>query len=95
MPTDEQMKEAINNLAAHDNKVDYIITHAAPEHTMCIFHPEHIYEKPLNNFLEWVRESVEYRHWWFGHLHRDEDLWRHQTVLWFDLRNMANNERID
>ena len=33
--------------------------------------------------------------WWFGHLHRDEDLWKHQTVLWFELRNMANNERMD
>ncbi len=95
LPTDVQMKEAIENLAEHNNEVDYIVTHAAPEETMCVFHPDHIYEKPLNNFLEWVRENVKYRHWWFGHLHRDEDLWRHQSVLWFELRNMENNERVD
>lgn len=95
MPSDEEMKEGIHNLKKHDYKVDYIITHAAPEETMNIFHPNHEHEKPLNNFLEWVRENVEYKHWYMGHLHRDEDVWRHQTILWFDVRNMENNEQLD
>lgn len=62
---------------------------------MNIFHPDHIHEKPLNNFLEYIRETVEYRHWYFGHLHQDEDLFRHQTVLWFQLRDMLTNEIIE
>lgn len=95
MPTDAEMKEAIDNLGRVDNKVDYIFTHAAPEETMCIFHPNHPEEKPLNNFLEWVCENVTYRHWYMGHLHRDEDVWRHQTILWFDVRNIETNELID
>lgn len=92
MPTDDEMKEAVKNLERHNNKVDYIVTHTAPEDTMNIFHPYHEEEKPLNNFLEWVRENVEYKHWYMGHLHRSEDLWRHQTILWFQLRNMVTNE---
>lgn len=95
MPTDAEMKEAIDNLERVNNKVDYIFTHAAPEETMCIFHQNHPEEKPLNNFLEWVRENVEYRHWYMGHLHRDEDVWRHQTILWFDVRNIETNESIE
>lgn len=95
MPSDYEMKEAIKNLERHDNKVDYIITHAAPEDTMNIFHPYHPEEKPLNNFLEWIREYIEYKHWYMGHLHRDEDLWRHQTILLFELRNMETNEAIE
>lgn len=95
MPTDDEMKEAIANLKRYDNKVDYIITHAAPEDTMSIFHPYHPEEKPLNNFLEWIRENVEYKHFYMGHLHRDEDIWRHQTILWFQLRNMITNEIIE
>ena len=94
MPTDLEMKEAADNLAKHNNEVDFILTHAAPEDTMNIFHKYHPNEKALNNFLEWVRENVKYRHWWFGHLHLDEDLWRKQTVLWFSVRNMINNEDI-
>lgn len=95
MPTDAEMKEAIDNLAKHDYKVDYIITHAAPEDTMNLFYPNHQEEKALNNFLEWVREVTTYRHWYFGHLHEDKDLYRNQTVLWFDVRNMETNESIE
>lgn len=95
MPTDSEMKEAIENLKRYDNKVDYIITHTAPEDTMNIFHPYHPEERPLNNFLEWVRENIEYKHWYMGHLHRDEDLWRHQTILLFELRNMETNEVVE
>lgn len=95
MPTDEEMKEAALNLEKHKFKVDYIITHTAPEDTMSLFHPNHLEEKPLNNFLEWVRENVTYTRWYFGHLHQDIDLWRNQTVLWFQLRNMETNEIVE
>lgn len=92
MPSNDDFKEAISNLEKHDYKVDYIITHAAPEDTMNLFFPNHEDEKPLNNFLEWVRENTTYTHWWFGHLHKDFDLPRNQTVLWFQLRRMDTNE---
>lgn len=50
-----------------------------------------VYEMPLNGFLEYIREKAKYKHWFMGHLHRDEDVWRHQTILWFYLRNMEDN----
>lgn len=88
MPTDAEFIEANKNLDIHNREVDYIITHAAPEETMNIFHPNHYEEKPLNNFLEYVRESVRYKHWYMGHLHRDEDVWKHQSILWFNIRQL-------
>ena len=91
LPSEEEYDEAINNLEKCNNKVDYIITHAAPEDTMSVFHKDHLEELKLNFFLEWVRENVEYRHWYFGHLHQDADLWRNQTVLWFQIRNVETN----
>ena len=95
MPSDGEMKEAIRNLEKNDYAVDYIITHVAPEDTMSIFHPFHEEEKRLNNSLEWIRENTRYKHWFFGHLHRDEDLWRKQTVLWFEIRNIETNQAIN
>ena len=95
MPTDDEMKEAISNLAKCNNKVDYIITHTAPDDTMSLYHPDHTKEKPLNNFLEWVRENVEYKHWYMGHLHLDTDMWRNQTILWFDVREVESNKSIE
>lgn len=94
MPVDAEYKEAIENLKLHDNKVDYIITHAAPEETMNLFYPNHADERPLNNFLEWIRETVSYKRWYFGHLHEDRDLLRAQTLLWFCVRRMDTNEII-
>lgn len=94
MPTEEEMKNAVSNLKKNGLSVDYIVTHAAPEETMNIFHPEHHEEKNLNVFLEWIRENINYKHWYMGHLHRDEDLWRHQSILWFQVRNMETNEPI-
>ncbi len=55
MQTDVEFKKAIDNLGEKHFQLDYIITHTAPEETMNIFHPFHEEEKPLNNFLEWVR----------------------------------------
>ena len=95
MPSEEEYDQAWKNLQDHGWRGDYILTHAAPEETMCIFHPVHREEERLNLFLEWIREKVDYRHWWFGHLHRDEDLWRHQTALYMDVRDMYRNERIE
>lgn len=95
MPTDQEMKIAITNLQEHGNEVDYILTHTGPEDTMSILRMHCQEEKPLNNFLEWVRENVKYKHWYFGHLHQDQDLWRNQTVLWFEVRNMETNEVIE
>ena len=59
---------------------------------MCLFHPEHEREKVLNNYLEFVRETVQYSHWYMGHLHRDEDVWRNQTLLLYEVRDMLTND---
>lgn len=82
MPNNEEYSEADRNLNRYGRSVDFIITHAAPEDTMSRLHPYHADEKPLNNFLEYIRETVTYKHWFMGHLHRDEDLWRNQSILW-------------
>lgn len=93
MPTDAKMKEAIENLKKVDNKVDY---------NSCCSRRNYVYLSSessggdsIKNFLEWVREDVVYRHWYMDHLHRSEDVWRYQTILWFDVRNIETNESIE
>lgn len=94
MPDYDEMKEAAENLKKYDYKVDYIITHTAPEETMNSLEQEHSKERVLNTFLEWIRKNVAYKHWYMGHLHKELDLWRKQTILWFLLRNIETNEII-
>lgn len=94
MPSQEEYDEATKNLKEHDFKVDYIITHTAPDDTMSLFYPNHKDEQELNSYLEWVRENTTYKHWYFGHLHQTKDLWRNQTVLMYGVRDLATNEII-
>jgi len=93
MPEAAEYEEAWENLKKADYKVNYILTHAAPEDTMNYFYPDHKEEQQLNFFLEDVRQKVEYDYWYFGHLHEDKDFFiRRQCALLFSVRNMENND---
>lgn len=95
LPATDEMNEAEANLEKVNNKVDYIITHAAPESIMrmfCTVQPE---EAELCAFLEKLKNTITYQHWYMGHLHREKDIDYSHTILWFDVRNIENNELVE
>lgn len=92
MPSKEEMKEALKTLQKNNNKVDFIVTHAAPRSVMeqyNILTPE---EEPLNNFLEYIKNTVEYKHFYMGHLHKDVNLTDQQTILYYQMRKIGSNK---
>lgn len=95
MPTDEEKVEAINNLKKHNNQVDYILTHTCPEKIMMLACFNYQEEKPLNNFLQWIKDNVQYKHWYFGHLHKERDYLDNISCCMFRLRNMDDNTFVD
>ena len=94
MPSDEEYDEALLNLKKHNNKVDYIISHSANERTIWYMKSPHRKELQLNSFLQYIEETVTYKHWYFGHFHLDKDLTDKQTVLWFDIRDIETNKSV-
>ncbi len=70
LPSENEMNVARNNLKAHKNKVDFIITHAAPTSVQVQIKPQY---KPnrLTDFLEEIKNTVSYQRWHFGHYHKD------------------------
>lgn len=92
MPKDEEFAEANRNLNKVGKKVDYIITHTAPESIIGMKGHKSLEEKPLNNYLEYISESVEYRHWFMGHLHEDADIGEKITLLLFDIKKLSDGE---
>ena len=99
LPTEEEYEEALRNLAAHGNRVDVIISHAAPEETMQMFvqtgviSHRYLQEGRLNGFLENVRQTVEHRHYYFGHMHIDRQLFRNQTALYYDVYRLEDGRK--
>lgn len=99
LPTEEEYEEALRNLAAHGNRVDVIISHAAPEETMQMFvqtgviSHRYLQEGRLNTFLENVRQTVDHRHYYFGHMHIDKQLFRNQTALYYDVYRLEDGRK--
>ena len=77
-----------------------IISHAAPEETMQMFvqtgaiSHRYLQEGRLNVFLENVRLTVEHKHYYFGHMHIDKQLFRNQTALFYDVYCLATGQKV-
>ena len=72
--TQDEKDYAIDNLSKHNYKVDYILTHTCPDSLLEEFiHKTEIngakFDCPTAKFLEEVYQKVEFKHWYFGHLH--------------------------
>ena len=72
MPSQNEYDEGLNNLKIKDFKVDYVLTHTAPKKWLNeINELENEYERKLNEYLDEIEEKTQYRHWYFGHFHKD------------------------
>lgn len=77
IPNDEEMEEAKRNLALHDYKVDYIITHTVPSSVKFLMGFEVSQnggqDSIFTNFLdEEIRLKVCYKKWFAGHFHMNK-----------------------
>ena len=70
MPTDEQLKYAVDNLQKHRKRVDLIITHEAPASVKKLI-DKNAEINDLNIFLDTVMHNTSYGAWYFGSLHED------------------------
>lgn len=78
MPSEEEYKEAVNNLNKHNRTVDCVLTHCAPEDYLnkrkmngMNYHSSNELEK----FFDIIAgsPSIKYKGWYFGHYHDDVD----------------------
>ena len=71
MPSDEEYEEGLNNLDRVNNKVDYILSHCAPDQIQNQIAYWYEHDK-LTNYLEIIRQTIDYKWWYFGHYHIDK-----------------------
>ena len=77
MPSIEEYEEAVVNLEKHSGKVDCILTHCAPEATLCALNMPNIYfrsSNELTEFFDTLAHTILFKDWYFGHYHFDSDL---------------------
>lgn len=91
-PTFAELDEGMANLKRYNNTVDYIITHACGERAL-IYPPLRTRSNRMqvfseNQLLSNFEDTVEYKHWYFGHYHMDGDLNDKMTVLYQEIRQI-------
>ena len=69
---------ALDNLAKVNNVVDYIFTHTVGKEFISkkinkTYESPDSYSGSINNFLDYINDIINYKDWYFGHFHFDED----------------------
>lgn len=81
MPNESEYERGKANLKQCGNHVDYVFTHVAPtsvaERIGANLVPQ---ERILNDYFEIIKDTVEYRKWYFGHYHLDKNVGRFTAV---------------
>ena len=70
MPTDDELKYAVDNIQCRHRRVDLIITHEAPASVKRMI-DRNATVNDLNIFLDTVMKNTRYGQWFFGALHQD------------------------
>ncbi|MCR5331655.1 MAG: metallophosphatase family protein [Lachnospiraceae bacterium] len=69
MPSEAEMETGRKNLKDHNNAVDFIITHCCASGTQATFGRGILKPDPATEYLEYIRNTVSFRKWFFGHYH--------------------------
>lgn len=85
----KEIDEALANLNTYNNKVDYVITHAAPRTLVkSKMFPKSNIECPVEAFLDEIYKRVEFKQWFCGHYHMDKSFrdWHIQVLYNYVIR---------
>ena len=86
IPSEEEVEEGINNLKKYNNNVDYVITHSIDSNTLndprLFFDGRKCEVFEDNLILDKFENIIEYKHWYFGHYHKDVKINDKKTALY-------------
>lgn len=86
VPTEEEMKNGLVHLLQRKKAVDYIFTHEAPVKLKELLDPKGQFRKSvINIYLQEIADHSEFKHWYFGHYHKDRRMGAKYTAVYCDI----------
>ena len=85
LPTEEEMKNGINNLEKVNYKVDYIISHCCPTSIQALLSGGTYKKDYLTDYLQGLSEKLEFNKWYFGHYHDNKQVNEQYILLYEDI----------
>jgi hypothetical protein len=89
IPSYENMTAGLYWLNDCGYKVDYILSHCAPTSIQKSISP-YYKEDILTTYLDTIKDTTEYKRWYCGHYHIDEDIDDKHTVLYRKIIPIGN-----
>jgi len=77
LPNHHEMDFAIGNLKRHNEKVDFVLTHACSDYAFNLimkfadFSYKRDTERSLRSFFFWIENNIHFGQWHFAHYHDD------------------------
>ena len=82
LPSEEEMEEGIRNLILNDNKVDFIVSHCCASSTQALIGEGWYKRDYLNEYLEKIRRSIQFKKWIFGHYHNNKNVNAQEILIY-------------
>ena len=92
IPSEEERERCLSNLKAHDDAVDFIVTHDCPSTVrQAMQYATGIPSIETDEFERWLSnlEYCDYKRWYIGHWHVDATLDSQHVVLYNDIERIA------
>ncbi len=90
LANEEEMEEGRKNLRAHDNTVDYIITHCCSTGTQKQLARDRYYEADREtDYLDFIKKCANYTKWFFGHYHDNKNVNEKEILLYEQIIRIA------
>ena len=88
LPSEEEMQEGLDNLKKHHDEVNYIITHCTASSIQAVLSKGMYKVDRLTDYLETLKQTLTYDHWYFGHYHEDLEVSDKETLLYYKIRRI-------
>lgn len=75
-------EEGRRNLAAHDNKVDFIVTHCCSSSTQSLLGGSMYKPDIETTYLEEIRQNTSFKKWFFGQYHDNRNVNAEEILLY-------------
>lgn len=74
LPSENEMQNAKNKLKKINYEVDFVITHSPPASIIAILGSGTYEQDKLTVFLEDIRDELDYKYWFMGHMHVNKQI---------------------
>lgn len=82
LPTQAEMDNGVKNLKKMRNKVDFIVSHCAPQNVASVFSHGIYKQDVLTTYFNQIADTTKFEKWFFGHYHDDRQVMEKYIMLY-------------